>query len=980
MATIKIEEQEEPSTPESGHVSLYADTADSIIKAKDDTGTVTAYGDTKKTKVSSNDTTEGFLEAKIVDGINSTVTIDDEGGNETLQIDVVVAGVDDTAVDITGAIGSTTHVTNQREFNTHSMSSGVTDGCGITDNGDGTVSIAAGESLIRVSAAAHAELKTTEVTAQGPISLTDDSINYLYLSYNAGSPVIVANTSESSFNCLDKCLMYVIYRNGNTLDYIDASDETSDFSRRARVLFRNFSRFIHSAGGSVISETGTRNLGLTAGSFNYRTTNVPHDAFDTSGAETFTYYYRDGGGGFTEVASSTTISNTQYDDGSGSLAIMGTNKYRVDESFLVSNTPSRIIILYGQAEYNSIEEAKAAGLLTVIPGLASNMGSLVGRAIVKKDGTNLELVESAFTTSFTSSVATNHNGLASLDGGESGYYGHLTSAQHTIATQAASGSVAGYVTTGAQTISGDKTISGTTTFNAAPTSPHTGPNSERFGATSTAAGDDATALGYGTSASGDQSIAIGRGSLSTKFGAIAIGRYSEGIGDYALSIGRASKASKNFSVAIGSAAKSEYAYSVCLGGQATATAENQFVAGSTGAETQDVYFGNGVAHATPVAFTFHGTSGSGTDIAGADIKIASGQGTGTGVSGKIILQTATAGGSGSSLNTLSDRAAIDTIGNMGLGTVSPDASALLEMSSTTKGFAAPRMTTTQRDAISSPATGLVVFDTTLGVPAFYDGAAWVGRDLNSLTDCISDGSTIAIGPGAGASDDLSANVNVYIGVDAGGNNTTGYDNVVIGFEAMHDSTNAHSNVMIGKWAGYESGGNAQHVMIGEGAGYNTYGGNNTAVVGYQANYYNTGGSGTVALGYRAGYGVSLGYKHRNVFIGQEAGSNVATSASDNICIGYDTDLPTAAGDSQLNIGNTLYGNLTTSSISIGSTAPVATAKLEVNSTTQGFLPPVMTTTQKNAISSPATGLMLFDSTLAKLCVYTGAAWETITSA
>jgi len=39
----------------------------------------------------------------------------------------------------------------------------------------------------------------------------------------------------------------------------------------------------------------------------------------------------------------------------------------------------------------------------------------------------------------------------------------------------------------------------------------------------------------------------------------------------------------------------------------------------------------------------------------------------------------------------------------------------------------------------------------------------------------------------------------------------------------------------------------------------------------------------------------------------------------------------------------------------------------------------MTTTQKNAISTPAEGLVLYDTTLNKLCVYTGAAWETITS-
>jgi hypothetical protein len=54
------------------------------------------------------------------------------------------------------------------------------------------------------------------------------------------------------------------------------------------------------------------------------------------------------------------------------------------------------------------------------------------------------------------------------------------------------------------------------------------------------------------------------------------------------------------------------------------------------------------------------------------------------------------------------------------------------------------------------------------------------------------------------------------------------------------------------------------------------------------------------------------------------------------------------------------------------------AKLQVDSTTLGFLPPRMTTAQKNAISTPAAGLVVYDTTLAKLCVYT-TTWETITS-
>jgi hypothetical protein len=54
----------------------------------------------------------------------------------------------------------------------------------------------------------------------------------------------------------------------------------------------------------------------------------------------------------------------------------------------------------------------------------------------------------------------------------------------------------------------------------------------------------------------------------------------------------------------------------------------------------------------------------------------------------------------------------------------PAASALLTLTSTTRGFLPPRMTTTQRDAIGSPATGLVIYNTTTNVLNFYNGSAW----------------------------------------------------------------------------------------------------------------------------------------------------------------------------------------------------------------------------------------------------------------
>jgi len=56
----------------------------------------------------------------------------------------------------------------------------------------------------------------------------------------------------------------------------------------------------------------------------------------------------------------------------------------------------------------------------------------------------------------------------------------------------------------------------------------------------------------------------------------------------------------------------------------------------------------------------------------------------------------------------------------------------------------------------------------------------------------------------------------------------------------------------------------------------------------------------------------------------------------------------------------------------------ASAILQADSTTKGFLPPRMTSAQKTAITAVA-GLIVFDTTLIKLCVYNGATWETVTS-
>jgi hypothetical protein len=62
--------------------------------------------------------------------------------------------------------------------------------------------------------------------------------------------------------------------------------------------------------------------------------------------------------------------------------------------------------------------------------------------------------------------------------------------------------------------------------------------------------------------------------------------------------------------------------------------------------------------------------------------------------------------------------------NVGIGTTTPNASAALDISSTSKGITIPRMTSIQRGAITSPATGLLVFDTDTKTIWTYDGTIW----------------------------------------------------------------------------------------------------------------------------------------------------------------------------------------------------------------------------------------------------------------
>lgn len=75
--------------------------------------------------------------------------------------------------------------------------------------------------------------------------------------------------------------------------------------------------------------------------------------------------------------------------------------------------------------------------------------------------------------------------------------------------------------------------------------------------------------------------------------------------------------------------------------------------------------------------------------------------------------------------TANERMRIDAAGSVGIGTSAPNASAIVDITSTTDGLLIPRMTSAQKNAISSPATGLMIYQT--DAPAgfyYYNSSAW----------------------------------------------------------------------------------------------------------------------------------------------------------------------------------------------------------------------------------------------------------------
>jgi len=348
-----------------------------------------------------------------------------------------------------------------------------------------------------------------------------------------------------------------------------------------------------------------------------------------------------------------------------------------------------------------------------------------------------------------------------------------------------------------------------------------------------------------------------------------------------------------------------------------------------------------------------------------------------------------------------------------IGVPVPSGSAMLDVSSTTKGFLPPRMSEIQRMLILKPEAGLIVYQTDHKKGLyFYDGNSWtyVLNQLNTLNP----NETI----GGGVSDHISTLGTVVAGPTF---ITTDYLNVG-GYAAyLKTSRNIFGKPFNGTadlTSGLVSDGitSSSTLAVGTNA---TITGTLTLPSLSTSSLLVTNGSKTVVSGSLTGDITTTGLVATLSNTGVISGTYGSSTAVPQITVDSkgrittitvtNTQIPDAsattsglvntitqtfAGNKTIsgtlgltglatmnggltnngrltNIGNaTVTGTLLVSTVSSTSTPAV----LELSSTTQGFLPPRLTTAQRDLITAPVAGLTIWNTTNKQLEVYEGSYW------
>lgn len=273
-------------------------------------------------------------------------------------------------------------------------SSGVITGGDITNNGNGTVAVEAGIGMIRSANSPLGELFFMDFPADASVVLVDNAVNHLYVDYNAGTPIVLVDTLHQ----MDKDSKFTlgkVFRSGNELhinpvERITINDAIGSIGRRL-IETDAYAR----VSGGLIAASGVRNISITAGVWYHAMEKYETASFNSAGVDTFSYLYRNGVGGWTEVPGQSQIDNTQYDDGFGTLTTLTDGRYGVHWIFL--GVDGDVHIVYGQGDYFYPDAGNAVKLLD-LPDVITGDARIIGKILIQKDDIVFTEVFSEFHT------------------------------------------------------------------------------------------------------------------------------------------------------------------------------------------------------------------------------------------------------------------------------------------------------------------------------------------------------------------------------------------------------------------------------------------------------------------------------------------------------------------------------------------------------------------------------------------------------
>lgn len=316
-----------------------------------------------------------------------------------------------------------TATTNALDLKT-TLSAGAFSGFAVTNNGDGTISVGSGIAYLRATNDQYAPLIKYPIAAYNNIPLVDNLNNYIVVSYNGGSPALVLNTTGTGIDTQTNSIAIAAARVGTTVHYVSLVGSNSDPNAKLRNRYLQ-SEGIRRVAGLAISATG-RKIATTAGITYSGLIRLDVAVMNTNVADTYTLAYNNGST-WTRVTGQTDINNTQYNN-AGTLTALSNNNFRTDYIYALVNSPSKLYVILGNTQYNTIGAARLAPTPSSLPVELEQLGVLVGRAIIEKDAVTMEMA-SPFVQDFAAGAIENHNDLAGLQGGTAGEYNHLTNAQ-----------------------------------------------------------------------------------------------------------------------------------------------------------------------------------------------------------------------------------------------------------------------------------------------------------------------------------------------------------------------------------------------------------------------------------------------------------------------------------------------------------------------------------------------------------------------